>query len=138
MENVKAKCKVCGKYVSKIYTHMESHKSGTFKCNFCQRESDTLAKHNAHKREHTHSYIRDLVKCDKCDLKLQRRTLKNHMKRLHPLGDPTFECQFCKSKYFLKSDYTKHLRAKHDNNKPYIKCEYCNKIFTEKVGLCFI
>lgn len=48
----------------------------------------------------------------------------------HPTSMKPYACGFCEKSFYLKGDYTRHIRV-HTGETPY-KCRYCGRGFKQK------
>ncbi|GJQ68441.1 hypothetical protein Trydic_g4841 [Trypoxylus dichotomus] len=97
------------------------------KCTMCDRvykRKGNLDKHIfAHKNE-------KLFSCSHCHFKSNRRgCLNSHVISKHRIdlrtGTKIFKCKICYEEFSERTALTMHMRAVHDDKKPY-QCEYCD------------
>lgn len=98
-----------------VTDYLPGHTKGNFKCNYCPRSFEQLYQRRIHQRyNHSHEFseLKRLIKCPTC---------KTYCKdaaqfRLHQslYCDVEFQCKNCSEKFKRISQYTTHMKIKHE------------------------
>ncbi|CAH1400336.1 unnamed protein product [Nezara viridula] len=119
-------CEECGRFVRPniFLDHSARHKaSQNNECKHCFKQFS-----NAYRlKQHQSSCI--LEKCPKCNKRVQKLTMNDHIAK-HTMG---FQCPYCKQN-FTSSQWLKTHLIKQKFLKP-VKCVYCQRIFIHKCHL---
>ncbi|XP_045781787.1 zinc finger protein OZF-like [Maniola jurtina] len=130
-------CEVCDAgFVSRVILaqHAESHKLGTFNCDYCAKTFDTFRKKRSHEKcIHTHSAT--LNKCGYCNEKFKDyRKKERHLTEVHGITSLTLNCQACDKTFNNQKEYSIHLRRLHLMDKRF-KCTECDMSFFSSAEL---
>ncbi|XP_069363779.1 zinc finger protein 879-like isoform X3 [Maniola hyperantus] len=157
-------CETCGAAFVSLHLlkrHLETHKTGNFPCEACDKVFSNTEKRNMHMRgvhlkkwprtcpicperfnsnyqraKHlriVHNQTSGVFKCDTCgrEYDLKYRLLV-HMRSVH-MQERSHECGICHSKFFSKYCLSRHM-ATHTGKKNF-KCEVCGKAYTRSSNL---
>ncbi|CAK1554348.1 unnamed protein product [Leptosia nina] len=150
-------CQVCDAGFinrSQLRYHFQTHKTGTFKCDHCEKVFSTSLKCKSHMRSvHEKSVINKCgfceatfvsyrhkqkhqleehgvdcqVKCEACGRSFQSQgSYRKHLRANH-LMERRFECTFCDLKFFTVTGLNRHM-VKHTGARDF-KCDVCHKAF---------
>ncbi|XP_052745813.1 uncharacterized protein LOC128199619 [Bicyclus anynana] len=130
-------CAVCDAgFVSRVILaqHAESHKLGTFNCDYCTKTFDTFRKKRSHEKcIHTHSAT--LNKCGYCNEKFKDyRKKEKHLSEVHGIISQMLKCQACDKTFNNQKEYTVHVRRLHLMDKRF-KCTDCDMSFFSSAEL---
>lgn len=156
-------CEKCGAgfvNAAGLFKHSLSHKTGSYKCDFCPKVWDTQLKKKRHetivhqrkvyqlkcgycietfneyRKRETHLVLVHGVgipECQACHKVFKtRRTLNFHIKKDHMLEKP-HKCTTCDKKFFAAYELKNHM-VLHSNLRPH-QCSVCKKTFRQKTSL---
>ena len=123
-----AQCPICNETLSgnKLPFHMKKYHNFNGKVCFCDNCPEVFVnRKDCDKHEETHHT--DLVECDVCDLKVNRRKLNFHRNSVHFSEVKHFKCEICKENVAVAYKYN-HMRT-HDECLTRFTCEKCGKIY---------
>ncbi|XP_052757171.1 zinc finger protein 208-like [Galleria mellonella] len=110
-----------------LTNHRPSHKTGTFKCGYCDKVFDTQAKRRGHEKG-VHIYKNVLHKCGYCNERFTLPRLKDeHLKSVHGVRI-SFNCQACDKTFNSTKLLNSHTKRDHLMER-FFKCKQCDKEF---------
>ena len=104
-------------------------------CEVCNKSFHKSAHFKRHMKSHTKAQDFQCSDCGKAYA--DKRTLKMHVERLHPLNIKQFEkeknipCDLCEKLFSMKSEVEHHKVEVHNHNY-FIICDCCGKGFIKK------
>merc|ERR1719193_1668568 len=122
-------CEVCGKRFQ-CQNYLTSHRkihddSSIYQCKTCSKTFSSSASLAAHvKRVHKRHFLNVCSVCGK-EIKSGNLSLKDHMARVHHLGNPSHICDICEKAFFSVNELKRHIlktHRGHDFKKP---CPFC-------------
>ena len=136
------RCDMCGQELtrSQLLPHykdnhdavMDKHRYLCMACGINFNSNALRERHRklVHSRKTTYS-------CDKCGKQFQglsKKTLQQHMEKVHMKDSLKKQCQFCKSWFQGAEGLGNHVRRAHTGETPF-KCVYCEESFFSSVDL---
>ena len=132
-DNKYFKCNLCDKELSRrgLADHMKvAHEGFLNECNDCGSTFSTSGNLSTHKAEQ-HKGIR--LFCTQCVLSFNRkRSLDNHMKSKHDLGE-RLKCKDCVKFFATSNSLLSHSRSKHEDIT--FSCDMCSHTSSQKGNL---
>ncbi|CAK1587572.1 unnamed protein product [Parnassius mnemosyne] len=124
-------CEVCDAgFVTRgiMIQHSESHKFGSFKCDFCPKEFNTLRKKKSHEKcVHIHSNM--LNKCGYCNEKFKDyRRKQKHMTEAHGAPSQELKCEACDKTFAGQKHLSVHIKRVHLIERRH-QCTECEMTF---------
>lgn len=124
-------CVDCGAgFVNKLNLshHRHAHATGSFKCDYCGKEFETLRKKKSHEKS-VHIFANLLSKCGYCSMKFNSHVVKEkHLREIHGVKFPVIKCNACDRTFQNKYALTNHTKNYHLMERPY-KCTECEMSF---------
>lgn len=124
-------CEICGcgfVNISKLQTHGYRHKTGEFKCSFCDKIFDNRVKQKDHERA-VHVYQNKRSKCGYCSQMFSDYTKKNdHEVKEHGVKAKVIKCHACDKSFDNQRSLTVHTKSYHMMWKQMIKSSGTNRI----------
>lgn len=147
------KCDYCHKLFRlkvNLGAHMKIHKkefstATDAKPSKGKANKDKLRRRKIHHSTHTLpkeylkrlQYEQELVQCDFCREKIQRRNLKRH-KKMHIKDKTKIECHICKKRFLQKVALRIHMIThKEKSTREKFECSICRKQFLQSNGLAY-
>lgn len=118
-------CGFCQKFIfKKNYKEHMKQKHKRLKCNLCDKVYFNNYTFRSHKRFHKVEFT-----CDDCNRKFkEKRTLEQHILRVHLRKASHFKCDHCGKIMSFFSTLTRHIRTVHQKQYNYA-CDVCKKGF---------
>uniref|UniRef100_A0A1S4HE06 Uncharacterized protein n=2 Tax=gambiae species complex TaxID=44542 RepID=A0A1S4HE06_ANOGA len=126
-------CVLCGKTVTYLARHLNSHtKNSTYSCPHC---SQMLTDHSNLMRHIRAVHQKKVIMfCTPCDRGFtSKNSYDAHMRAQHSVGEP-LECEICSKTFKQLSGYRKHITLFHKNERNF-GCTVCGKLFKSRQAL---
>lgn len=126
-------CEVCGSVfisLNLLKRHLQTHESGSFPCDKCDKVFANAAKRSVHRRGvHMKLYPRRCPICPERFNSNYQRT--KHLRIIHNQTTGLFRCETCGREYDLKSHLLIHIRSVHLQERNH-ECGICQARFFSK------
>ncbi|XP_069363490.1 zinc finger protein 585B-like [Maniola hyperantus] len=130
-------CDVCyvGFITERMRTaHMQCHKTGVFKCSFCEKSFTTHRNKKAHENM-VHVNLNYASTCGFCKEKFKTYKQKHdHLSAAHGITRKQVSCSACNRSFESQAKLTNHVKRDHLLERLY-KCDECDQAFFSKVDL---
>ncbi|XP_059056418.1 zinc finger protein 62 homolog isoform X9 [Achroia grisella] len=108
--------------------HKETHKIGTFKCDYCSKIFDTRRKQKSHEKS-VHITSNLLNKCGYCNEKFKDyRKKDDHIAKVHGVRLLARKCQACDKTFVNQTAFTIHTKRDHLMERRH-NCPQCDMKF---------
>ncbi|XP_026743968.1 zinc finger protein 184-like isoform X3 [Trichoplusia ni] len=124
-------CEECGQgFVTNksLKVHLDIHKLGVFKCNFCENTYETHVKRKAHEKI-VHIKNNSRSKCRICNEAFKSYVKRNeHLSKVHGVRFSEIKCKACDKTFSSNFSLTVHTRRNHLMERRN-KCSQCDMAF---------
>ncbi|XP_075989284.1 zinc finger protein 639-like isoform X4 [Anticarsia gemmatalis] len=108
--------------------HLENHRTGAFKCDFCPKIYSTQVKKRLHERT-AHTHVDAMNRCSYCgDTFKDYRKREAHLAAKHGIVTSTPKCQACDKTFSSRKILSIHIKRDHLLERPH-KCTECEMCF---------